>query len=395
MLELDSGERFRIDSLLGEGAVGVVFRCYRLLNDSNTNGEAVAVKVLLPLRHVVGDQNGYERIYLRFVQESKRPMMLKHGNLVEIVGGGSIVKGGNLAGQPVYVMENIDGGSLEKLFQEDPPDLSIRLQWVIELGEVLMYLHENGILHRDIKPANILISKTKDKIYLSDYGVIRWGEFASEFSDGIATYSSERLTTWNYLPPETEDEPSVYDEAAEAWCYGKTAAEILAWNRIPRGNVLTGKFDPSQSLESSRLGEGLTQLLHVRRHERGSLSEGIKYFREYLKLYTDSIGLPDENIDKAYAVALRFISEDSYHTIGEEGLSKWFSEFRKDRNPDRLSPNVCPSCGSGCTLRFHYLDYSDGGSDEKSICLGQPDSLCASVWNHGLVTRILSKSVAN
>ncbi len=87
-----------------------------------------------------------------------------------------------------------------------------------ELCEVLIYLHENGIIHRDIKPSNILIAKD-GHIRLIDFDAARVPKENRE-------QDTVQLGTRGYAPPEQYGF-SQTDERADIYALGVTIKQLL------------------------------------------------------------------------------------------------------------------------------------------------------------------------
>src|SRR5262249_24039192 len=93
----------------------------------------------------------------RFHNEAKTPAKIKHPNIVEIYGVGQC------GSQPYFLLEFVEGGSLDlKLHGAPlPPKTAARMTEL--LAEAIQVAHDKGILHRDLKPANVLLSPTTKK----------------------------------------------------------------------------------------------------------------------------------------------------------------------------------------------------------------------------------------
>ena len=140
---------YRIDSLLGQGAMGKVFQATdtRLLR-------TVALKVLTP------DQE--------HLQEARALARIKHPNVATIYD----VAAGRW---PYLAMELIQGSTLT--VHPDPQPL----EWILQILDALTAIHEQEIVHRDLKPDNILIQN--GQIKLVDFGVAQFLE-STETSRG-------------------------------------------------------------------------------------------------------------------------------------------------------------------------------------------------------------------
>ncbi|GAB1540600.1 serine/threonine-protein kinase [Scytonema sp. NUACC21] len=73
------------------------------------------------------------------------------------------------------VMERVRGHNLEQLLYEsdsEPISQDLAIDWLRQIAEILLYLHQNGLFHRDIKPSNI-IQKPNGQLVLIDFGTAR------------------------------------------------------------------------------------------------------------------------------------------------------------------------------------------------------------------------------
>lgn len=148
------GDRFRIDEILGTGAMGTVFRATDLKDDG-----AVALKVLLKARH---DEDARER----FAREVEILSALSHPSIVSIRGFGH-----ENARVPWLAMELIEGESLGTLVRRagalKPNDFQPLLKAICE---PLQVAHDAGVIHRDLKPDHILITEDR-RVKLIDFGL--------------------------------------------------------------------------------------------------------------------------------------------------------------------------------------------------------------------------------
>jgi serine/threonine protein kinase len=170
---------YLIEAVLGEGAMGVVFRASR-----GDPREQVALKVLRPelLGHAL-----YER---RFVHEARAASAVRHRHLV------SVLEAGEADGRRYLAVAYVGGRSLGDRLEAEgplPPDDLLRL--VSEVGAGLDALHAAGLVHRDVKPENILLDE-RGSAALTDFGLARGPAYT------VLTSAGHVVGTLDYMAPE-------------------------------------------------------------------------------------------------------------------------------------------------------------------------------------------------
>jgi tRNA A-37 threonylcarbamoyl transferase component Bud32 len=167
--------KYRIDRVLGKGAMGVVYLAF----DPHIE-RAVAIKTVR--RELLASETDSD-VLGRFRNEARAAGRLSHPNIVMVHDFGE--DGGNA----YIVMEYVAGNGLDALL---PPDhvlpLGTAFDWLAQLLTALAYAHEAGIVHRDIKPANLLIT-ARGLLKVADFGVARVGTLATSFGSIIGTPS--------------------------------------------------------------------------------------------------------------------------------------------------------------------------------------------------------------
>jgi tetratricopeptide (TPR) repeat protein len=145
-------DRYRLDSELGRGGMGTVYRA----TDLELQRE-VAVKVISAT-----SQSSDARA--RLVREARAAAALNHPHIV------TIHDVGESGGFPFLVMEFVSG---PRLSQARPTDLSRVVAIAIQICAALGHAHDNRIIHRDLKPDNVLLSGTSDSsnVKLADLGL--------------------------------------------------------------------------------------------------------------------------------------------------------------------------------------------------------------------------------
>jgi formylglycine-generating enzyme required for sulfatase activity/aminoglycoside phosphotransferase (APT) family kinase protein len=199
-------ERYAIVRELGHGGMGAVY-----LATDHKLGREVAIKVLPPSTR---QQLGAER----FEREVQLVAQLSHPHIVPLF------EAGEADGLLFYVMECIEGDSLERrLAREGPLPLDDALRIAAEVGDALQYAHERGIVHRDIKPANILLCRGHAMV--TDFGIAK----------AVAAPAGESLTatgvsvgTPAYMSPEQAGGDKRVDARTDVYALAAVLYEMLA-----------------------------------------------------------------------------------------------------------------------------------------------------------------------
>lgn len=203
---------YHVESELGHGGVGVVYRARRLDN----TGPAVALKVLR-------DPQASQTRRLRFEREAMALARVDHPGVVKIIDAGS-------ADERSYIaMELIAGPSLERLLEHPPENPTWALETVEQVSAALHVAHQAGIVHRDIKPSNILIGPD-GKPRITDFG------FAFDLSDPTRlTRSGICVGTPLYMSPEQLEGKRV-DARTDVYALGVVLYELLCGDVPHHGN---------------------------------------------------------------------------------------------------------------------------------------------------------------
>ncbi len=145
-------ERYRIDSELGSGGMGAVFRGHDLLLD-----RPVAIKTIQSASLTPESRS-------RLLHEARAVAHLNHPNIVDVYDVG---EAGEL---PYIIMELIPGQNLRAF---GALALSEVLTTMIQICDALAYAHSNGVIHRDLKPENILVVRSGSRLLarLNDFGL--------------------------------------------------------------------------------------------------------------------------------------------------------------------------------------------------------------------------------
>jgi serine/threonine protein kinase/tetratricopeptide (TPR) repeat protein len=163
---------------IGSGGMGDVY-----LADDTKLHRRVALK-FLPAK-LSSDSS----LKARFIREAQAAASLNHPNIV------TVYEVDEYKGHPFFVMEYVEGESLEERIREKPPTTDEAIDIAIQVCEGLKTAHGYGVIHRDIKPANILLDRSGG-VRLADFGLAR-----VQGESGL-TRTGSVMGTVSYMSPE-------------------------------------------------------------------------------------------------------------------------------------------------------------------------------------------------
>jgi serine/threonine-protein kinase len=171
---------YRLETELGEGAMGTVYRAHHV-----DTGTQVALKV------VRVDLATDERYRQRFLHEARAASEVKHPNLVDVLDAGEI------DGRQFLAMRFVRGRRLEQHITDGALEPARIVRVAAELGGALDALHAVGLIHRDVKASNIMLDDDEDlAVALTDFGLAKGTGYAE------LTRPGQIIGTLDYLAPE-------------------------------------------------------------------------------------------------------------------------------------------------------------------------------------------------
>jgi eukaryotic-like serine/threonine-protein kinase len=201
------GGRFRVDELLGHGAMADVYRAL----DTDT-AMYVALKIL---RGSLADPAAVQR----FAREAELQEQIRHHNVAALLGGGLTDQG-----EPFLALELLRGKTLRGMIKEGGPlDVRRAISYAWQALQGLSAVHSLGILHRDLKPTNIMLEPSPgpfDRVVLIDFG------FAAVEGSAKLTQHGAVVGSLAYIAPERlRGEP--IDHRSDLYAIGAILYEML------------------------------------------------------------------------------------------------------------------------------------------------------------------------
>jgi len=207
-VNVDSLGRYRIESKLGEGGMGVVWRAH-----DPQLGRDVALKVLPDA--LVADPEARARM----LREARAVAALNHPNIL------GVYDVGEAEGHVYIAMEYVPGRPLSDLIQPAGLPVAEVLRLATQVAAALAHAHARGIIHRDIKPSNVLVTPEGNAKVL-DFGIATKASGTSETRTLALTAPGTLVGTPEVMAPEIwKGEPA--DTRSDVWALGALIHTML------------------------------------------------------------------------------------------------------------------------------------------------------------------------
>ncbi len=215
------GGRYRLLSILGDGAMGTVF-----LAEHVHMHKRFAIKVLHP------ETNRIPEVIARFEREAESAGRIDQPNVAAATDFGQLDDGTFF-----LVLEYVEGRTLrQELRSEKQLDLSRAIPILTQIARALERAHHLGIVHRDLKPENVMLVAREGEpelVKVLDFGIAKVRPPAASPSDDIKTALTEVgmvFGTPEYLAPEQALGQTI-DGRADLYALGIIAYEMLTGTR--------------------------------------------------------------------------------------------------------------------------------------------------------------------
>jgi eukaryotic-like serine/threonine-protein kinase len=150
--------RYRLESRIGEGGMGIVYRARHVLID-----RVVAVKLIRP------DLRGETHLRAWMLREARAANRVDHAHIIDIHDIGETDEG-----ELYLVMEYLVGTPLSTELARGPMPIQRGVDILEQMGAALARAHDLGVVHRDLKSDNILLTARggrKDFVKILDFGL--------------------------------------------------------------------------------------------------------------------------------------------------------------------------------------------------------------------------------
>ena len=215
MAEPEKIGKYRIQGVLGKGAMGVVYKAF----DPHIE-RVVAIKTV---RKDLVDPDLAVQVMARFQNEAKAAGRLLHPNIV------SVYEYGEDDLNAFIAMEYVEGTGLrEYLNRKASFDLGQIVAIVSQLLLALDFAHERGVVHRDVKPANLILT-AGGALKVADFGIAR-------IDTSNLTNAGMVMGTPSYMSPEQCQGKEV-DRRSDLFSAGIVLYELLTGEKPFSGSI--------------------------------------------------------------------------------------------------------------------------------------------------------------
>ncbi|MCL2822803.1 MAG: serine/threonine protein kinase, partial [Polyangiaceae bacterium] len=207
---------YRIDGILGEGGMGIVYRATEIASQ-----QPVVVKAIRP------EFTDREDFRARILDEGRVVAKIDHQNVVQM--RAVFAHESNI----FLVLQFVDGESLDKTLARYVEHRKFMpLENVMAIFDQILQgvgaAHEEGVIHRDIKPGNILLQSKNAKAKVTDFGIAK-----AQYDQRAATKMTMGIIgSPHYISPEQINAVADIDARTDIYSLGIMLFEMLA-GRVP------------------------------------------------------------------------------------------------------------------------------------------------------------------
>ncbi len=201
---------YKIIEKLGEGGMGIVYKAH------DQELDRFAALKFLP-NYLTSDATEKERFY----HEARAASALNHPNVT------TIYEIKEFEDRLYLAMEFVEGKTLKRLIESEPPSIKKVLDIAIQVCEGLSAAHEKGVVHRDIKSDNIMLTP-KGQVKIMDFGL------AKVKGATKLTKAGSTIGTAAYMSPEQAQGEEI-DHRSDIFSFGVVLYELLTTKLPFRG----------------------------------------------------------------------------------------------------------------------------------------------------------------
>ena len=233
--------KYRILKVLGQGGFGITYLAIQVRLDRKVAIKEFFMKDFCERNETTsqvtlgtaGSREMVNSCREKFLKEAKHIAKLDYPNIIRII------EDFDENSTSYYVMEYIEGGSLENKLGTTGLSMSDATRYILQVAETLKYIHKKNIAHLDIKPSNIMLNGN-DEIVLIDFGVSK----QYDFSTGEQTSVFPVAFSSGYTPLEQYDPNGVkeFSPKPDIYSLGATYFKLLTGITPLKASEITKDF---------------------------------------------------------------------------------------------------------------------------------------------------------
>lgn len=311
------GNRYVLETLLGRGGMGSVYRAVDRLT-----AQPVALKMVTApsSRLLFSKMEDSTDVRLALANEFKTLASLRHPYIISVLDYGF-----DEERQPYFVMELLEGAqNLLKAAQQQPLEGQMRL--LLQVLQALAYLHRRGVIHRDLKPDNIAV--VNDQVRVLDFGLaVAFDETMKEDESIVGTLP--------YLAPELLIGEAA-SKASDLYAVGVIAYELFAGRHpFPMTSINQLLLDIVQtppSPEPLEVDAPLVTLILrlLSKDPAARYADAADVLREYADLIGQGSQYETAALRESFLQAAHFVGREAELRLLNEPLSRVIQERQGD-----------------------------------------------------------------
>lgn len=262
------GSKYKIERVLGQGGFGITYLAVQTML-----GRVVCIKEFFlkdfctrtasgeVINGMAASSEFVERYRNKFIKEARIISKFDHPNIVHVLD--TFTENGTA----YYVMEYIEGASLDEIIRRDgamPEDKAIG--YIKQVARALDYIHQHSVNHLDVKPANIMVSRSDNRAILIDFGVSKQYD-----EQGEQTSSTPIGISHGYAPIEQyrAGGVSIFSPQSDIYALGATLYKLITGNTPPQpSDIINDGLPQLPNNVSAELKNLICYAMQIRKGDR-------------------------------------------------------------------------------------------------------------------------------
>lgn len=262
------GGKYKIERVLGQGGFGITYLAVQTML-----GRVVCIKEFFLKDFCTRTASGeivngmaassefVERYRNKFIKEARIISKFDHPNIIHVLD--TFIENGTA----YYVMEYIEGASLDEIIRRDgamPEDKAVG--YIRQVARALDYIHQRSVNHLDVKPANIMVSQSDNRAILIDFGVSKQYD-----EQGEQTSSTPIGISHGYAPIEQyrAGGVSIFSPQSDIYALGATLYKLITGNTPPQpSDIINDGLPQLPNNVSAELKNLICQAMQIRKGDR-------------------------------------------------------------------------------------------------------------------------------